>query len=162
MELFLGRSWRLHDDTDVEILRGDVSQVAELIGDWDLHVAANGELTPWDGSEPSAEQDQNNLWCRRAPEAPWCLDITISDGDSSRWIYRRDPKVSLEWSAAVLTSPDGVDFLAPEIQLLFKSKNVRTKDSIDAHEVIPGLDLERRNWLTGHLSPAHPWQELLH
>ena len=41
---------------------------------------------------------------------------------------------------AVLLSEQGIPYLAPEIQLLFKSKNNRTKDDGDATEVIPALD----------------------
>ena len=36
------------------------------------------------------------------------------------------------WDEAVLTSADGVPYLAPELQLLFKSRDVREKDDVDA------------------------------
>ena len=44
----------------------------------------------------------NNLWCRRDVNRPWCLDVTISDGDSDFWIYRRDPHIRIPWANVVL------------------------------------------------------------
>jgi hypothetical protein len=61
----------------------------------------------------------------------------------------------------VLAAADGTRYLAPELQLLFKSKDVRPKDDVDAARVIPLLDVVRRRRL-GELLPAtHPWQERL-
>jgi hypothetical protein len=50
--------------------------------------------------------------------------------------------------------------LAPEIQLLYKSKGLRPKDQADFETVLPALDAARRGWLRSAiavLSPAHPW-----
>ena len=77
------------------------------------------------------------MWCRKAPDQPWCLDITISEGDQKCWIYRRDPTLRVPLENAVLRSERGIPYLAPELQLLFKSKNNRTHDDRDATEVIP-------------------------
>jgi hypothetical protein len=52
-------------------------------------------------------------------------------------------------------------YLAPELQLLFKSKNFRTKDELDAIEAIPELTEARRLRLHELLPEDHPWQELL-
>jgi hypothetical protein len=52
----------------------------------------------------------------------------------------------------------GVPYLAPELQLLFKSMHLRSKDHGDARRVIPILENERRIWLSDHLDPDHPWQ----
>jgi hypothetical protein len=56
---------------------------------------------------------------------------------------------------------DGVPYLAPEIQLLFKSKGLRPKDYEDARRVIPLLNEEQRAWLRAHLPSGHEWTELL-
>jgi hypothetical protein len=57
--------------------------------------------------------------------------------------------------------PDGLPCLAPEIQLLYKSKNVRSKDQRDFEGVLPRLTQEQRSWLLTSLrtiyGDGHPW-----
>jgi hypothetical protein len=158
LELHLGRSWRSHEDTDVSVLRQDSAALRELLVGWDIHVAAAGRLSPAAGSTVLTGASQNNLWCRVAPDQPWCLDVTIGDGDEECWIYRRDPAVRVRWDEAVLSSDRGIPYLAPELQLLFKSKEFRAKDDLDAHEVIPVLTGERRRRLHDLLPDDHPWR----
>jgi aminoglycoside-2''-adenylyltransferase len=161
LELHLGRSWRSHDDSDVSILREDAPSMRQLLSGWDIQVAASGTLIPWDGSVPVVKAEQNNMWCRKAHDHPWCLDVTISDGDGERWIYRRNPTIQVLWADAVLLGEQGIPYLSPELQLLFKGKNNRTMDDKDASEVIPALSCEQRRWLRALLPGDHPWQAML-
>lgn len=161
LELHLGRSWRAHDDSDVSIPRDDAVSLLVVLDGWDIQVAAAGRLTPWDGSAVAADANQNNLWCRKAPNEPWCLDVTISEGDSECWIYRRDPTLRVPWEEAVRRSEAGIAYLAPELQLLFKSKGNRPKDDQDATEVIPALNVGQQHRLRDLLPANHPWQGLL-
>jgi hypothetical protein len=161
LELFVGRSWRTHDDIDISFCRSSSTQVWAALRTWDLHIAAAGVLRPWTGSSLNAERHENNVWCRVTPQDPWCLDLTISEGDDKRWIFRRDPSLQLPWSDAVLTSDSGVPYLAPELQLLFKSEAPRPKDTIDAKAVLPELNRRQTAFLRHHLAINHLWQELL-
>lgn len=161
LELHVGRAWRVHDDIDVGITRSDAGGLLEVLHGWDIHIGAAGVLTPWDGGLLDADRSQNNLWCRPAPASPWSIDVTVGDGDEHEWVYRRDPRIRRRWSDAVLTAFDGTPYLAPELQLLFKSKNVRPKDDVDAVTVIPLLEPGRRAWLGGHLPADHPWQTVV-
>lgn len=158
LELHVGDRWRKHDDLDVGICRHDANQAHTWLHDWDLWVAAAGELSPWDGRPLDAERNENNVWARRDPEHPWAFDLTLNECTDQRWVYRRDPVVTRQWQSAVLDGPLGVPYLAPELQLLFKSKHLRPKDHGDARRVIPILENERRIWLSDHLDPDHPWQ----
>jgi hypothetical protein len=161
LELYLGRSWRVHGDSDVSILRGDAGALRDVLAGWDIQVAAAGLLTPWDGSALAADANQNNMWCRQAIDLPWCLDVTISEGDRDHWIYRRDPRLRVRWVDALMHTEGGVPYLAPELQLLFKSKNNRAKDDQDAEVAIPALGPERQLRLRDLLPPEHPWQALV-
>jgi hypothetical protein len=161
LELHLGRSWREHDDTDVGISRRDVTALPLVLAGWDMHVAAAGRLEPWTGGELDATAHQNNVWCRRHTDRAWLLDVTIGDGDDDMWIYRRDRRIQFRWADAVLRTSGGVPYLAPDLQLLFKSKDRREKDDIDAHEVIPQLGSEHRTRLARLLPTDHPWRRLL-
>ena len=57
-----------------------------------------------------------------------------------------------------MRTEQGVPYLAPELQLLYKSKDIRPKDELDAAEVIPSLAADRRNRLHLLLREDHPWQ----
>lgn len=161
LELHLGRSWRDHDDIDVGVLRTELAAVYALLWRWDVHVAAAGHLTPWRGEALTTDRHENNLWCRLTATGPWVLDVTIGEGARHTWIYRRDPTIQLDWDRAVLHTVDGLPYLAPELQLLYKSKEPRPKDDVDASHVIPALDVRRREWLVHLLAADHPWQRLL-
>lgn len=161
LELHLGRRWRSHSDTDVGIARDDAPLLRHLLRDWQILIAAAGTLSPWDGTPLDAERAQNNLWCRRSSDSPFALDILIGAGDGTDWVYRRNAVIRRPWNEAVLGDSNGVPYLAPELQLLFKSKGLRDKDTADARTVIPRLEPDRRTWLAQCLPPDHPWQTML-
>lgn len=161
LELHLGQSWRSHADTDVGIARGEASALRGAFDGWDIQVAAAGVLSPWDGRALDPQRSENNLWCRPTPASRWRLDVLVGEGTDSEWIYRRDPAVRRPWPEAVLTSADGTPYLAPELQLLFKSKTPRPKDDVDAEFVLPRLEPARVTWLAAQLADAHPWHALL-
>ena len=53
-----------------------------------------------------------------------------------------------------------MNFLAPEIVLLYKSKAPRATDEADFHNTLPRLSDVARRWLTvalAHADRAHPW-----
>jgi hypothetical protein len=158
LELHLGRTWRGHEDTDVGVARQDLGAVHGHLAGWELHVAAAGRLAPWHGEPLDGARHENNIWCRTAPGGPWVLDLTIGDGTDRTWVYRRDPTLTMPWDLAVLRTPDDLPYLAPELQLLFKSKAPRPKDDIDAAQVIPELDVRQRDLLARHLAADHPWR----
>lgn len=159
LDLHVGHSWRGHDDTDVGICRQDAHHLQATLEGWELVVASQGGLTRWHGQELSADAHENNLWCRQAGGA-WRLDVTFGEGDE-RWVFRRDPTLALPWRRVVCRTADGVPYLAPAVQLLFKSKDVRPKDQIDAEVVIPTLDPASIALLDVRLPRRHPWAPLV-
>jgi hypothetical protein len=160
LELDAGRSWRLHDDTDVGICRRDAHHLLAVLDGWEIAVGSQGQLLPWDGHELSAAAHENNLWCRQG-DGPWRLDIAVDDGDDERWVYRRDVSLALPWRRVVLSSATGIPYLAPGIQLLYKSADVRPKDQLDAEVVIPELDRASVALLSVRLAGDHPWARLV-
>ncbi len=160
LELHLRRSWRNHEDTDVGICRRDARHLLGLSAEWEIFVASQGVLTKWDGRDLSADDHENNLWCRQ-DRGPWRLDVTVGEGDEHQWVYRRDPSFSLPWDRVVLHAANGVPYLAPALQLLFKSTNLRPKDQLDAETVIPELDAGSLALLDVRLPHGHPWSTLV-
>jgi hypothetical protein len=161
LEIALGTSWRKHDDLDVGVCREDLRAVFLHLSGWNLHVAAAGELAPWDGRSLSQRRHENNIWARRSAGGPWAFDITVGGGDAELWWSRRDPSIRLPWTDAI-QHERGIPYLAPHVQLLMKSKSARPKDDLDAEVVIPALEQPQRDWLARHLPQDHPWQRIVH
>ena len=159
IDLFAGRQTRDHEDCDVEVLRRDQTDVQRCLVGWDLHTAANGVLRPWPPGEWLGDEI-HSIWCRPTPDAPWALQIMFAEAQGDDWVYRRLPTITRPLGEVGLCTPDGLRFLAPEIQLLYKSKAPRPKDEADFAMVLPLLDTQRKGWLVHALTrshPAHPW-----
>lgn len=161
LDLFLGRSTRPHDDLDVEVLRRGQHAAQRLLtgGGWDLHVAAGGRLRPWRGREWLGA-GANSVWCRPAPEAPWRLQLLLATSDNGNWVFRRNAAIVRPLQTVGLRTADGVPYLAPAVQLLFKAKAPRPKDLADFNLVLPKLRGADRAWLARALAathPGHPW-----
>jgi hypothetical protein len=67
-------------------------------------------------------------------------------------------------STIVRRSSDGLPYLAPEIQLLYKSKEPRERDDRDFAQISPLLAADARRWLQHALeltAPDHKWIAVL-
>jgi hypothetical protein len=84
----------------------------------------------------------------------------LEDGDSERWVCRRHPALTVPMDEAVLRTPRGLPYMAPQLQLFMKAKDTRPKDDADFSVVWPLLSADQAGWLTEALrlySPGHPW-----
>lgn len=165
IDAFLARVTRVHEDTDVLVLRRDHLAFRAALADWDVHAAdPPGRLRPWARGEALAGE-VHDVWCRRTPDHPWALQLMIDDSDGDDWVYRRDGRLRRPLtSLAGPASDERRQVLAPEIQLLQKSKGRRPKDEADFAVAAPELDVKARAWLREALdlvSPGHPWAEAL-
>lgn len=167
LDLHLGRQTRPHHDTDVLVLREELTAVRERLRGWDLHAAdppGTGILRPWPEHEvlPATLHD---IWCRETPTSPWALQLMVDDTDGTDWLYRRDVRIrrpvgELDGPASISHRP----VLAPEVQLLYKSRTPRAKDVADFHAVVGSLEATRRDWLRRALrevDPGNGWLEAL-
>ncbi len=59
-------------------------------------------------------------------------------------------------STVVRQSPDGLRYLAPEIQRLYKAKAARERDEADSAQICPVLEADARRWLHDALEPMTP------
>ena len=143
----------------MEVLRRDQLAVRSFLGGWDLQAASGGTLRPWTIGEPLGE-NVNSVWCRPTPEAPWALQLMLARTRGDLWLYRRHPSISRPVEEIGLESAEGLLYLAPELQLLYKSKTPRPKDTVDFEVVLPLLPSSRRRWLAAALretDAGHPW-----
>ncbi|MGH2503554.1 MAG: nucleotidyltransferase domain-containing protein [Ktedonobacterales bacterium] len=169
IDLFLGRQTREHADIDVQILRRDQHAVRALFGAWDMQAALP---PPRDESWPFRlwrlddvlDAAIHDVWCRPVSTQPWALQLMIGDTQDEQWLCRRSPRIIRPVAGIGGVTADGIPYLAPEIQLLYKAKGRRPKDEADFMHALPALDRERREWLRNALAiahPHHPWLDLL-
>jgi hypothetical protein len=163
IDLFIGHQTRPHDDIDVLFLRHDQLAVQTALAHWDLWAAdPPGSLRRWSPGEVLPPH-VHDIWCRRTPAAPWCLQLMVADADGEQWIFRRDSRITAPLVQIGRRTMSGVPFLSPQVQLLFKAKRPnRPKDELDFNSALPMLDLAGRQWLIDALTvtvPDHPWLE---
>jgi hypothetical protein len=148
LDLFLGRQLRPHKDLDVAVLRRDQRCVFDALPGWELAVAHDGELEPWDGSLLPA--DRHGLWARPRGEERWQLELVLDEADGETWRYRRDARVTRPLDSL---GPSG-GAQPPEVALLYKAREPGRERSWDA--VVPRLGAEARAWLADAIAVAHP------
>lgn len=86
----------------------------------------------------------------------------LAETDGERWVFRRDHRITGAISSLGRTTPDGLPFVAPEIQLLYKANpSPLAKDEQSFGSAAPLLAAEQRAWLRDALAtvaPMHPWR----
>lgn len=161
---------RDHDDCDPSVLGADLELLrAHARGRMQLWSCASGALRPVFETLPRGDErlllpDCFQVWARPFAGGPWEFDILLSPGDDHQWVYRRDPQITMPMRDA-LWERDGITYLRPQIQLLYKAAHVRPKDQRDFDACLPLLSAEAGDWLLDALLTTvrapHPWVQQL-
>jgi hypothetical protein len=162
LDMFLGHETRQHRDIDVAILRRDQKAFLDALRKWDVRIAHGGELIPLRPGEVITRPEHHQLWARETPEGPWRLELLLEESDGKRWSYRRNDRVGLNVADLGRRDAYGVQFIRPEVMLLYKSKSPRPVDETDFLYALPRLDVAQRGWLAGALfmvDAKHRWLE---
>jgi hypothetical protein len=159
IDLHAGAQSRPHGDLDIGILRRDAREVLAVFSSWEVFEAEAGVLTRLkQGALPRS--GVNSLWCRPAGAAEWALEFLLDDAIEDEWVFRRQPDIHRRLATIVRRTAEALPYLAPEIQLLYKSRNPRPRDEADFRLLAPRLDGEARAWLNDALvrtDPQHAW-----
>jgi hypothetical protein len=163
IDLFVGWVTRSHADIDIEMFRKDREVLFDVFPGWDLHTVSHGGLVAWWRGTKIAPH-VFGVWGRPSPAEPWAIEVMLADGDETTWRFRRDPDISLSGEQLIRSSPSGIPYCTPEVQMLYKSKMARPKDDIDMARVLHLMSEPQRQWLADAISrsdPNHPWIGLL-
>lgn len=165
IELAAGRPLRPHADIDVMMLRRDQLTVQEVLLAWQWHAAdPPGQLRAWRPGEhlPAGVHD---IWCRPGPDQAWRIQIMLDESSGTDWVSRRDDRIRRPIGSIGSVTADGIPYLAPEIQLFYKGKNIRPHDEADFSTALRFLGRAQRAWLRDALGvaygPRHPWRARL-
>lgn len=154
---------RPHEDLDVGLLARDQHAIRCWLRGWDAWCAdPPGTLRRWRVGE-YLDEPLHDIWLRPAEAAPWRLALVLNPSEDDDWVYRRDRRVRRAL-AEIVWHADGIPYLVPEVQLLFKAKSMREKDELDFTDAAPLLAIEQRRWLRAALElahPGHPWIQRL-
>ncbi len=165
LELFVGKPYREHGDMDIQVLRGSQLALQEYLQGWDLYFAKDRVLHHWpDGLW--LESPIKDIWGRKKGHKYWQLQIMLFEQQNEFWIYRRDKRVRKNLASIVKQTAEAIRYLAPEVQLLYKSKPpLRSKDQLDFEVCLPLLTGEEKCWLGQMLAMVyngeHQWIESL-
>lgn len=161
--MFCRSAIRAHADLDIGILRCDAPAALPQLSTWQIFEAKAGELTRLEpGRVPRS--NVHTLWGRQGEHDPWAIELVLDEGDRDVWIYRREPSIRRPLTEVVKRTPHGLPYLAPEVQLLYKSSAPRDRDEADFRQTWPLLDLAARVWLAAAIeavNPRHPWLRVL-
>ena len=151
---------RPHGDVDVGLLARDQHCVRACLAGWEAWCAdPPGALRPW-GEGETITEPVHDVWLRPGRSEPWRIALVLNSHVGDTWVYRRDERVRRPLGELVWWL-DGIPYLVPEVQLLFKAKTVRAKDQQDFSEAVPLLDDSQRHWLRRALEVAHPGHDWL-
>jgi hypothetical protein len=160
IDLYLGTQSRPHEDLDIGVLRRDVIEVLSTLSSCEIFEAKDGLLTRL-GRSAIPRTSVNSLWCRPIGNQDWTFELMLDDSEGDCWAFRRDTTIQMPLSLAIRRDAQGVPFLAPEIQLLYKARSVRAKDQADFDCVGPRLDSVARAWLRVALNRTDPYHQWL-
>lgn len=165
IELAVGHSIRSHGDLDVAVPRAQAFLLTGLsLAGWEIYVAHEGTLTPWDGATLEAPRWQ--FWVREPGGPRWAFEVMLEDvslAEGGEWRLRRDPAISRpasEFGAVAETTRGALPYVRPEVALLYKAADPTGRNTTDFEAALPHLDDAARAWLREALRktlPGHDW-----
>lgn len=168
LDLHYGQQTREHGDMDILIRSEDLDALKKYLGEsYELFIADNGMLTQLEDSE-SLSVASGSLWVRKKQGTSWLFEIMLIDSENDEWIYKRDNQIKRSISRIGALTDDGIPYIKPEIQLLYKggSSVIREKDHKDLERLLPVLKKNEIKWLYYSLrqqfNGKHPWLEIIH
>jgi hypothetical protein len=160
IELFVSRKLRDHEDIELGLLREDQFRLREHLRDWQWCKAVTindaGAWVEWRADE-KIELPLFQLKADRGGEE---IEFMLNDPEHGHLLCRRNHTIALPLERAICRTCDGIPYLAPEMQLLYKAKHHREKDEADFGDAIEVMSDEQRRWLKNGLTAwnaGDPW-----
>ncbi len=168
LSLFAGKKLRPHEDIDVMIFLEDVRHLHARFTDSPLLLqnSSTGERSSeWESAHLVAGRDTFVLDGVADGEPELQVLLALSDESRNHWVFHRgNGSIRRAVSDISLVGPRGVKYLAPEVVLLFKSRQLRDKDTEDFLQIRHVLGNDQLDWLLYEVvsfRSDHPWVPLL-
>ena len=157
IDVFIGQETREHADIEIGMFRHDQMDLQHYLNQWRFEKVIKGTLHPWKQEFlqlPIHELHATNTL------GGYKLEILLNEKENGLWKFRRCPEITRPLNAVWSTSHLGIPYLNPEIVLLYKAKNTRSKDHQDFLNVKDFLHQEQKAWLREAIQlhePEHIW-----
>jgi len=160
LDLFRGRQTRDHEDLEIATPLWDFERIRERLSAYEFFVAGREGFWPVDGAGGAYFEYQQTM-ARDPSSGMWRVDVMRAPDDGANWICALDRNIKRPHDEAVAHTVDGIPYLRPELVLLFKGLQTRSKDQADFEATVPLLSAEARTWLAQALvetkGNSHPW-----
>jgi len=156
LELFTGDAAREHDDLEIAVPAARFGEVVAAFPGFEWDVVGDGQIWPY----PDQSRTHHQTWLCDPATGRYRMDVFREPHVGDLWVCRRDASITLPYSELILHTNDGIPYTTPEVALLFKAKQVRSKDEADFQRVLPNMTQTQRSRLTSWISqvrPGHPW-----
>lgn len=153
LQEYVGKRYRNHNDIDILIKREDQKLISSVIEQSRIFVSTKGKLSPYDKNF-NYDFPIQDIWVLGEDFTAWSLQIMLYDIKDGFWIYKRDRSIKLK-NSKLFWEKDGIRIIKPEIQLLYKSSNIRPKDEQDYQMLKQILDEDAKEWLNSSLIKSH-------
>lgn len=160
IDLFLGRETRAHGDLEIGIYRADQMRLQRYFAKAKKRFVDNRNYT--------GKRDRRE-WTKEYLRLPIHeiylelggleLEVLLNEKEEDRWVYRRDPGISLDLSKVILYTKDEIPYLCPEIVALYKTKCLEERDRDDIRLAWEKMDDAQRLWLVSSVKdkPSQEW-----
>ena len=160
ISLFVGYQFRPHSDVDMGIFRIDQLTLRKFLSDWQVYKVSHGQFTVWRQNEflvPPVFEIQATSPNRR-------VEFLLHDICQEKWTFRRNAAVTLPARQLCRKAQPGLNFVCPEVALLFKAQNPSETDSLDFQMARGALSRSQKEWLAEAIErcyPGHDWIQML-
>jgi hypothetical protein len=159
IDLFLGGKRREHEDLEIAIPAASLGELVDALAGHEVYAVR----VPGKGIFTLLEEAGDRLgethqtWVRDPGTGDWRLDLFREPSTEDTWICRRDERIRLPFSEAILRTDDGIPYGRPELILLYKARHAeREKDQADFEATLPLLGGRARARLAEWISLVHP------
>lgn len=102
----------------------------------------------------------SQTWAREPDTGVYRVDVFREPERDGGWVCRRDESISLPYQRLIRRTGDGIPYLVPEVNLLFKAKRAaEPKNQADFAATAALLDDDAAGWLRWALERVHPGHE---
>jgi hypothetical protein len=146
IDLFAGHQTREHGDLEIGVFRSDQLTIREHFLDWNLSKVVDAPdgpaIVPWyDGEWLMLPIHQVKLY--RDGFKPREFEFFLNDADGDLWHFRRLPEITVSKERLIRVTRDGIPYVTPEVQLLYKARLRREQDRQDFDLTVPLMEVEQ-------------------
>ncbi len=155
VEQFVGRQLRSHEDVDVMIFRDQQLLAQDFLAGWRMYCAdPPGQLREWQFGEylPVGVHD---IWFHENGSEWWRFQLVLAETDGDAWYFRKDRAIC-GLRQGLVAEYHGTPCVRIDVQLFYKSRSNRERDTYDFQACLPLLDSDQRRSLQRMISRFNP------